>query len=100
VLAVVGALAGGVHSRFAWTHRATATTLSTEDIPRLQKAAEEVLSQPARFVRRVVTLEEARDMFATNPFKLHFIERVQSRHTAFIGGRCPYAYYCTGGSCR
>lgn len=68
--AIGPAIADGFYQDFDFGDR----TISQEDFPKIEKRMRELLKNWGPFAERNVTAEEARQLFADNPYKLELIE--------------------------
>jgi threonyl-tRNA synthetase len=55
-----------------------AKPFTPEDVERIEARMREIVAANQRFSRRVVTPEEAKELFASQPYKLEIIERAQA----------------------
>ncbi len=51
-------------------------SLSPEDLPAIEKKMAEIIAANEPFIRKEVTKEEARKLFATQPYKLELLDEI------------------------
>ena len=64
--------------------------LTDADLPKIEKSMKKLLSKWTEFSHREVTIDEARQIFAENPYKLELIEEI------FAKGEPITLYICAG----
>lgn len=53
--------------------------ISEEDFPRIEKRMDEIVKADRPLVRQEVSLEEAREMFKDNPYKLDWVDQIEKK---------------------
>jgi threonyl-tRNA synthetase len=67
-----------------------------EDLPRIQKEMERIITQRLAFSSRMVSVAEARELFAQNPFKLRVLQRMQPEEHVSLFKCGEFEDLCTG----
>lgn len=63
--------------------------IKEEDLPEIEARMREIIAEDHPFVRRVVSPEEARELFKDQPYKLELIEDILQRGTDEYGNPLP-----------
>lgn len=63
--------------------------ISEDDLPEIEARMREIIAEDHPFVRRVVSPEEARELFKDQPYKLELIEDILRRGTDEYGNPLP-----------
>lgn len=56
-----------------------ASPLSEDDLPKIEQKMAEILPSWTNFEHREISAEEAREMFASNPYKLELIDEIEQK---------------------
>ena len=63
-------------------------TLTTEDLPKIEKEMKKIAKDGKRIVRHELTKEEALEMFKDDPYKLDLISRMDENETTIYQNLC------------
>ncbi len=78
------------------------TPITETDLKKIEKKMREILPQWTDFIKKEVTVEEARTLFMNNPYKLELVEEISAKKepiTLYESGKDRFAFtdLCRGG---